>query len=206
MSRVHCRIGGVFAWHGVRLVKGPTATVFFNGVIVQDNWEFEGSTYNLERKPVPKGAAAYPISLQDHGNPVPYRNIWIREIPSAYANTVHGGPCVKAADVIALREKTAATLFARIGPDARDFKVLDAALEILTYSKDPKYVGLYRREADSYVSASSRWNDADILKKEGEVRSLDRSCRMLVKYGTLAKDDPLVTCIAALANRLPAKK
>ena len=193
-------------WDGDRLVKGPTVTVFFNGVLVQDNWELEGSTLCLERKPVPRGAAAYPISLQDHGNPVPYRNIWIREIPSVYANTVHGGPGVKAADVIALREKTAAALFARIKPEDSGFGVLDLALEILSYSNDPKYVERYRRAADAYIAESSKWDDETVCKRKDEIRSLNGSCGLLVKYGPLAKDDPLVTCVAALVKRIPSKK
>ena len=187
-------------------MKGPTVTVLFNGVLVQDNWEFEGSTYNLERKPVPKGEKAYPISLQDHGNPVPYRNIWIREIPSVYANTTHGGPGVKAADVLALREKTAAALFAKLGPKAGDSGVLNAALEILTYSKKSEYVALYRRCADDYVAKVSTWDDAAILKNETGIRSLDRACGVLVKYGVLESDDPLVGCVKKLASKLPAKQ
>ena len=193
-------------WEGEKLVKGPTVTVLFNGVLVQDNWEFEGSTYNLERKPVPKGEKAYPISLQDHGNPVPYRNIWIREIPSVYANTTHGGPGVKAADVLALREKTAAALFAKLGPKAGDSGVLNAALEILTYSKKSEYVALYRRCADDYVAKVSTWDDAAILKNETGIRSLDRACGVLVKYGVLESDDPLVGCVKKLAAKLPAKQ
>ena len=193
-------------WDGDTLVKGPTVTLFFNGVLVQDNWEFEGSTYNLERKPVPKGEKAYPISLQDHGNPVPYRNIWIREIPSVYANTTHGGPGVKAADVLALREKTAAALFAKLGPKAGDSGVLNAALEILTYSKKSEYVALYRRCADDYVAKVSTWDDAAILKNETGIRSLDRACGVLVKYGVLESDDPLVGCVKKLASKLPAKQ
>ena len=193
-------------WEGEKLVKGPTVTVLFNGVLVQDNWEFEGSTYNLERKPVPKGEKAYPISLQDHGNPVPYRNIWIREIPSVYANTTHGGPGVKAADVLALREKTAAALFAKLGPKAGDSGVLNAALEILTYSKKSEYVALYRRCADDYVAKVSTWDDAAILKNEKGIRSLDRACGVLVKYGVLESDDPLVGCVKKLASKLPAKQ
>ena len=192
-------------WDGDRLVKGPTATVLFNGVLVQDNWEFEGSTYNLERKPVPKGDKAYPISLQDHGNPVPYRNIWIREIPSVYANTVHGGPGVKAADVLALREQTAAKLFARLPKDAKGTWVLDAALEILTYSKDAKYVALYDREAKAFVDATATWDDATVAKNAGQIRSFSRSCGLLVKYGTLPKDDAFVRRVAELAARLPKK-
>ena len=189
-------------WDGDTLVKGPTVTLFFNGVLVQDNWEFEGSTYNLERKPVQKGAARYPIQLQDHGTPVAYRNIWVREIPSVYANTVQGGPGVKAADVLALREKTAARLFARLAPDAADVPALDALLEILAYSKDAKYVARYDRAAAAFVASTASWDDAALRRHEGLVRAFEKSCGLLVKYGTLAADDAFVRRVRALAARL----
>ena len=193
-------------WDGDTLVKGPTVTLFFNGVLVQDNWEFEGSTYNLERKPVQKGAARYPIQLQDHGTPVAYRNIWVREIPSVYANTVQGDPGVKAADVLALREKTAARLFARLAPDAADVPALDALLEILAYSKDAKYVARYDRAAAAFVASTASWDDAALRRHEGLVRAFEKSCGLLVKYGTLAADDAFVRRVRALAARLSHMK
>lgn len=189
-------------WDGDRLVKGPTVTVFFNGILVQDNWEFEGSTYNLERKSIPQGDLAYPISLQDHGNPVPYRNIWIREIPSVYANTTHGGPGVKAADVMALREKTAKMLFDRMRPGGHGERALDAALEILTYSKAPRYVDLYRREADAYVKTARQWTKDELTKKKDSILSLRRGCDMLVKYGVVNGDDSLIVCLNELLAEL----
>ncbi len=63
-----------------KLLKPGTVTVLQNGVLIQDNVEIKGSTG-------PAGAPKYrahplkqPIALQDHGNPVRYRNIWIREL------------------------------------------------------------------------------------------------------------------------------
>lgn len=188
-------------WNGSRLVKGPTVTLFFNGVLVQDNWEFEGSTLNLERKPVAKGEKAYPIKLQDHGNPIPYRNIWIREIPSVYANTTHGGPGVKESDVLSLREKTAAKLYEQAKSSGKDD--VDAAIEILCYSKRPEYVARYRNVADNYVAKVSKWDDARIRKNEMEIRKRARNYEVQVKHGVLAADDPLVITMKGLLKKLP---
>ncbi len=61
------------------LVKPATITVFHNGVLVQNNYQIKGKTeYEAISKYYPHGKA--PLVLQEHGNPVSYRNIWVREL------------------------------------------------------------------------------------------------------------------------------
>ena len=55
-------------------------TVFHNGVLVQNNVQLTGPTSWLERAPYRSHPEKLPISLQDHGNPVRFRNIWVREL------------------------------------------------------------------------------------------------------------------------------
>jgi len=57
-------------------------TVMHNGVFVQDNVRPLGPTSWMQHHPYSKRADKLPIGLQDHGNPVRFRNIWIRELPS----------------------------------------------------------------------------------------------------------------------------
>jgi hypothetical protein len=63
-----------------KVTKPATITVLQNGVLVQDHFEILGTTYNDQDPRYDKHADKLPISLQDHGNPVRYRNIWIREL------------------------------------------------------------------------------------------------------------------------------
>ena len=59
------------------------ATVFHNGVLVQNNRELAGETRYIG-KPVSPPYATAPIKLQAHGDPSPplsFRNIWVRELP-----------------------------------------------------------------------------------------------------------------------------
>jgi len=66
-------------------LKSPAhATVFFNGVLVENNFELKGPTLYIG-KPDYAGKAhgACPIKLQAHGDksePLSYRNIWVREL------------------------------------------------------------------------------------------------------------------------------
>jgi hypothetical protein len=59
-------------------VKNATMTVKHNGVTVHDHVELPHAT---TAAPVAEGPQPGPIHLQDHGNPVRYRNIWLVEKP-----------------------------------------------------------------------------------------------------------------------------
>lgn len=61
-----------------KLLHPAHITVFHNGVLVQDNVEPTGPTEHGERPPYKPGPDKMPLALQDHGQPVRYRNIWIR--------------------------------------------------------------------------------------------------------------------------------
>jgi hypothetical protein len=66
-------------------VKTPArVTVFFNGVLVENNIELIGATQYIG-KPSYKQHGAAPIKLQAHGDksePLSFRNIWLRELPN----------------------------------------------------------------------------------------------------------------------------
>ncbi|HTG17592.1 MAG TPA: DUF1080 domain-containing protein [Blastocatellia bacterium] len=64
-----------------KLVQPARMTALHNGVLVQDNAELTGPTAHHERPPYKSHADKLPLSLQDHGDPVRYRNIWVRELP-----------------------------------------------------------------------------------------------------------------------------
>jgi hypothetical protein len=62
------------------LVKPAHITVVHNGVLVHDHVQIKGTTVNRGAPSYAKHGAKEPIVLQDHSNPVSYRNIWIREL------------------------------------------------------------------------------------------------------------------------------
>ena len=69
-------------------VEPGSVTVFENGVLVEDHARIEGPTGHMGRSHPRAFPEAGPLKLQDHGNPVRYRNIWYRPLPP---NTIEGG-------------------------------------------------------------------------------------------------------------------
>ena len=65
---------------GGTLDKPAIVTVFHNGIVVHNATPFWGPTAHKKIEPYTPDTAKGPIALQDHGNPVRYRNVWIRAI------------------------------------------------------------------------------------------------------------------------------
>lgn len=62
-------------------LKSPARiTVFQNGVLVQNNFSLWGGTEYIGIPVYKMQPEKLPLTLQDHGNTVRYRNIWIREL------------------------------------------------------------------------------------------------------------------------------
>jgi hypothetical protein len=66
--------------------------VFHNGVLVQEATEASGPTTWQGRPAYSAHEDSLPIELQDHGNPMRFRNIWVRELPEPRAQPRHLAP------------------------------------------------------------------------------------------------------------------
>ena len=58
--------------------ENARVTVLQNGIVIQNNVQIQGATGGATDE---DAAAPGPLRLQDHGNPVKYRNIWIAPLP-----------------------------------------------------------------------------------------------------------------------------
>lgn len=65
---------------GDKVVKPAYVTVLHNGVLVHNHQAFIGAMVWRQLATYHPHPAEEPLMLQDHGNPVRYRNIWIRPI------------------------------------------------------------------------------------------------------------------------------
>ena len=113
-------------------------TVFENGVLVQDHARLEGPTGHMARsKPGPFPEAG-PLKLQDHGNPVRFRNIWYRPLPP---RVIEGGTdgYLSAEAAQAKREQIAAMIRAdaeKLADPANPVPQMVRLAESLVYERD----------------------------------------------------------------------
>ncbi len=164
-------------WKDGRMLHPGSMTVFFNGVLVQDHWELEGQTTHCRRRPCAPHAPKGPLSLQDHGCTVHFRNIWIRELPSRWDNLTHSNMSACPKKVMALRRETAARLYAKItdplAPTAENVKAL---AEVISYANEGEYCASFWRALEAYR-----------VKKgpEKEVAALNAALGVLVRNGVI---------------------
>lgn len=139
-------------------------TVLHNGVLVQDNVELVGPTANGSRPPFEQHADRLPISLQDHGHPVRFRNIWVRDLeagsvqyrtPSgmAYRAQSDTGPLMRAAQALAA-EPRSVPRFIALGVAQSGARQFREAIETFTRGMEvaPNDAMLYRWRGHRYLS------------------------------------------------------
>lgn len=62
------------------LLSPAKVTILHNGVLVQNNFKLKGPTEYIGIPNYTAHDEKLPIHLQDHGNPVSFKNIWVREL------------------------------------------------------------------------------------------------------------------------------
>jgi len=67
-------------FEGQKLVSPATVTVVHNGVVVHANAPFLGATHHRTLPSYAAHEPELPLGLQDHGDRVRYRNIWLRKL------------------------------------------------------------------------------------------------------------------------------
>jgi Domain of Unknown Function (DUF1080)/Domain of unknown function (DUF3471) len=126
------------------LVSPARVTVIHNGILVQDDVEPWGPTSWLQHIPYTAHPDKLPLAFQDHGNPVRYRNIWLRELPESPLP----GPTADPRPVVNLPlasldkyvgkykadERTTYTVSRRGGQLYCDFQYNGQALELVPHS------------------------------------------------------------------------
>jgi hypothetical protein len=170
-------------------------TVFLNGVLVQDHTRIEGETGHMRRSKPQAFPEKGPLKLQDHGNPVRYRNIWYRALPP---RAVEGGTdgYLTTEATMAKRKEIAAMIrqdAARLATAGNAMPELLRLAESLIYAKDDATLQKVEQMAGQYVSGLKKLSGEQLAAKKDEAKHLRDALKYLAKFNDLpANFDPKV--------------
>jgi prepilin-type processing-associated H-X9-DG protein len=149
-------------------------TLFVNGVLVQDHAMLEGPTGHRARtrpEPFPEQG---PLELQDHGNPVRFRNIWYRPLPP---RAVEGGTdgYLTTEAAMAKRKQIAADIRQdadHVANPANPMPQLLRLLESLAYDRDEATEQKVTQMSTAYLKAVKELPADQLKGKKDEVKHL----------------------------------
>jgi prepilin-type processing-associated H-X9-DG protein len=167
-------------------------TVFVNGVLVQDSTQLEGGTGHMKRTRPESLGDKGPLKLQDHGNPVRFRNIWYRPLPPRAVEGGTDGPLSVEATMAKRKE-----LAAMIRSDAEKLSTtgnpppkLMRLMESLEYEADAATLGTVTQMASDCVQGIKRLSKADLAPKKDEVKQVFGAFDFLTRFKLLPAGFP----------------
>jgi hypothetical protein len=165
-------------------------TVFENGVLVQDNTRLEGGTGHMTRsKPGPFPEAG-PLKLQDHGNPVRFRNIWYRPLPP---RSIEGGTdgYLSTEATMAKRQQIAAMIrqdAEKLKDPANPVPEMLRLAESLVYDNNAETAQQAGRLARQYWADLEQLPPDKVAAKKDEVKHLRDVCNYLIRFNIIPED------------------
>ena len=171
-----------------KLIDPGYITVFCNGVLLQDHTPLEGPGGHLKRSVPVAFPDKGPLKLQDHGNPVRFRNIWYRPLPPRQAEGSTEG-FLTAEATTAKRREIAATLRSDAAKLAAGSPAAMLALaESLVYEKEPAAARQVEMMATSYTASVTALGGDELEKKKGEITGVTKAFQYLANSNLIAKD------------------
>jgi len=162
-------------------------TVFLNGVLVQDHTPLEGPGGHMGRSKAGPFPEKGPLKLQDHGNPVRFRNMWYRALPPRPAEGSTDG-ALPTEVAMAKRKEIAASIrqdAAQLQNANNPLPEMLRLMESLEYEKDDPTFQRVEQMSAQYV-AGLKSLPADTLKaKKDEVRNVNGAFGFLAKFKVL---------------------
>ena len=190
-----------------KLVESGYLTVFVNGVLVQDHTPLEGGGGHKGRSKDHAFPEKGPLKLQDHGNPVRYRNIWYRPLP---ARASEGGDVSHMSEeaTAAKRASIAAMLRADAAKQQGNGKMMKL-MESLVYAPDAAALAESTQFSADFLASVKDLSGEALEQKKGQIRQVHEALKYLSKYKvipTALPEEPVLGGIIEKAGWNEKKK
>jgi Domain of Unknown Function (DUF1080) len=165
-------------------------TVFLNGALVQDHTMLEGPTGHRTRSTPCSFPDVGPLKLQDHGNPVRYRNIWYRPLPK---RAIEGGTdgyltteatMAKRAEIAANLRKEAEGLKNPSNPVPEMLRLAES----MVYEIDSDAQNRAGELATQYYQNLQQLSPEKLAAKKDEIKHLREVVNYLIKFNIIPED------------------
>jgi hypothetical protein len=165
-------------------------TVYENGVLVQDHTMLEGGTGHMGRSQPGPFPAVGPLKLQDHGNPVRYRNIWYRPLPP---RAIEGGTDGYLTTEATMQKRH--EIAAKLRQEAEQLKDQNNPVpemlrwaESLVYEHDEDAVQRASQLANQYVDSLQNLAPDKLAAKKDEIKHMRDIAKYLAKFNLIPAD------------------
>ena len=173
-------------------------TVFSNGVLVQDHTPLEGPGGHHNRSKVGPFPEKGPLKLQDHGNPVRYRNIWYRPLPKRTVEGATEGALSEEATKAKRAEiaKSIRTDAAKLEGNARALRFLES----LCYAEDAAALTEATTALSAFISSVKNLQGDKIEAKKGDIMSFHNALQYLIHFKDIPEDNAEAKELAAMVK------
>ena len=185
---------------GVTLDEG-SMTVLVNGVVVQDSTPLDGGGGHKKRKPLNQPYPDVgPVALQDHGNPVRYRNIWVRPLRPRPADGGTDGR-LSAAATTAKRAEIGAEVRASAA-NMHGWDQMMRLLESQMYASDSAVWDVCNRKVSAAVEQLKALSTKELERQRQQVMDLHHALTYLQRFDIIATDYEPAKELCEIADRL----
>jgi hypothetical protein len=170
-----------------KVVDPGYVTVFVNGVLVQDHTPLEGPTGHMKRTQPGPFPEKGPLKLQDHGNPVRFRNIWYRPLPP---RAIEGGTdgWLSAEATQAKRKEIAAQIRADAAGMSNPQNPVPQMLrwlESLAYDRDEAVFAKVDQMAQQYVQGLKSLSADQLAGRKDQAKQVENALGYGVRFKIL---------------------
>ena len=182
------------------LVREGYLTLLHNGALVQDHWVLEGPTGHKRRTKLRPHDDKLQLRIQDHGNPVRFRNIWIRELPERSGGGLKG-PLTDPVAVQGKRNEIAAEIRQEANATGDSLEKAQLLMESLAYESRPEIERSVVALLSEFLAPLKNADRATVEAKKRPILALRTSVKYLTGKQIVPADFPPLQALETLVRK-----